>query len=213
MAEDKAQITDDQMDSECTGSHSGSKCKNDAENDSSDASVDSSEDTVASNSEKILSKKAEELETQLAALKDAFLRKLAESDNLRKRLEKEKTDAAKYANGKFAKDLLSVIDNLDRVINHVNDLKNKVKEDTVLNPFLDGVDLCRKELLSVFKKHGINKINVSVGTRFDPNFHEAMCEVVSKDHEAGSVVDVMQSGYTYNDRLLRPAMVSVAKSE
>ena len=162
-------------------------------------------------SDSTLQKKIESLETEVATLKDTLLRKLAETENLRKRLEKEKNDAEKYANGKFAKDLLSVIDNFDRVTNNLSAIEEKIKDDAMLKPFFDGVSLCGKELLSVFKKHGITQVEVAEGTHFDPHYHQAMCEIESKDHKPGTVMNVMQSGYVYHDRLLRPAMVSVAK--
>ncbi len=157
-------------------------------------------------------KRIEELESEVATLKDMLLRKLAETDNLRKRLEKEKNDAEKYANAKFAKDLLSVIDNFDRVTSNLASVEEKIKKDAALKPFFEGVSLCGKELLSVFKKHGITQIEVSEGaTHFDPHYHQAMCEIESREHKPGTIINVMQSGYVYHDRLLRPAMVSVAK--
>ena len=137
-------------------------------------------------SDSTLQKKIEELETEVATLKDTLLRKLAETENLRKRLEKEKNDAEKYANGKFAKDLLSVIDNFDRVTNNLSAIEEKIKDDATLKPFFNGVSLCGKELLSVFKKHGITQVEVSEGTRFDPHYHQAMCEIESKDHKPGT---------------------------
>ena len=157
-------------------------------------------------------KRIEELESEVATLKDTLLRKLAETDNLRKRLEKEKNDAEKYANAKFAKDLLSVIDNFDRVTSNLASVEEKIKADAALKPFFDGVSLCGKELLSVFKKHGIAQIEVSEGaTHFDPHYHQAMCEIECREHNTGTIINVMQCGYVYHDRLLRPAMVSVAK--
>ncbi len=157
-------------------------------------------------------KRIEELESEVATLKDTLLRKLAETDNLRKRLEKEKNDAEKYANAKFAKDLLSVIDNFDRVTSNLASVEEKIKADAALKPFFDGVSLCGKELLSVFKKHGIAQIEVSEGaTHFDPHYHQAMCEIECREHNPGTIINVMQCGYVYHDRLLRPAMVSVAK--
>ena len=128
------------------------------------------------------------------------------------RLEKEKNDAEKYANAKFAKDLLSVIDNFDRVTSNLASVEEKIKADAALKPFFDGVSLCGKELLSVFKKHGIAQIEVSEGaTHFDPHYHQAMCEIECREHNPGTIINVMQCGYVYHDRLLRPAMVSVAK--
>lgn len=163
------------------------------------------------NTELALRKKIKELEGQILVLKEAVIRNLAETDNLRKRLEKEKSEAMKYANGKFAKDLLAVADNFDRVTQHIKNLGDKVEVDGVLKPIIEGVELCGRELLSVFRKHGIDQVDVSEGTHFDPNYHQAMCEIESDKHEPGTVINVMQSGYVYNDRLLRPAMVSVAK--
>lgn len=162
-------------------------------------------------SEAVLQNKVGELEGQIATLKEAVIRKLAETENLRKRLEKEKLDAIKYANSKFAKDLLGVIDNFERVMQHIEILGNKVKVDEALRPIAEGIELCGKELLSIFRKHGIDQVSVSEGIRFDPNYHQAVCEVESDRHSPGTVVSVMQPGYTYNDRLLRPAMVGVAK--
>lgn len=179
------------------------------ENKKAEAEIETEETTVPETSQG--QDRAKELEAEVATLKDALLRKLAESDNLRKRLEKEKIDAEKYANIKFAKDLLSVIDNFDRVARSLSVIEEKIKNDAALKSFFDGVSLCGKELLSAFKKHGITKIEVSDGAQFDPNYHQAMCEIENADREPGTIISIMQSGYMYYDRLLRPAMVSVAK--
>ena len=152
-----------------------------------------------------------ELLEQIAALKDALLRKTAEEENLRKRLEKEKADAIKYANKNFAKDLLSVLDNFERIKSNVEKLQDAIEKDPNLKAYLDGIGLCEKELVSIFKKYGIEKVEVAAGDLFNHEFHQAMCEVESQEHPAGSVVAVMQTGYCYNDRLLRPAMVCVSK--
>lgn len=199
------------------------KCMNsddmdEAEKASGEGGSEKKEDSASYSGEKgsldteiVPRKRIEELEGQIAILKEAVVRNLAETENLRKRLEKEKSDAVKYANGKFAKDLLGVADNFDRVMQHIKSLGDKFNSDAVLKPIIEGVELCGKELLSVFRKHGIDRVDVSEGTNFDPNYHQAMCEVESDKHNPGSVIDIMQSGYTYNSRLLRPAMVSVAK--
>ncbi len=156
-------------------------------------------------------KKAEALESEISSLKDTLLRKMAESENLRKRLEKERDDAEKYANGRFAKDLLNVVDNFNRVSENSKTISEKINEDANLKAFFDGVLLCGKELTSVFKKHGVTQIEVSEGDPFDPQYHQAMLEIESKDHKPGSVINVLQVGYVYHDRLLRPSMVSVSK--
>ncbi len=155
----------------------------------------------------------EELLNQIAELKDALLRKTAESENLRKRLEKEKDDAVKYSNKGFAKDLLSVLDNFDRINSSIVFVKDKIDIDPNLKAYFDGIAICEKELLSTFQKYGISRVEVSAGDSFNHEFHQAMCEVDDDQHPAGSVVKVFQTGYRYHDRLLRPAMVSVSKKK
>ncbi|MDR1561318.1 MAG: nucleotide exchange factor GrpE, partial [Holosporaceae bacterium] len=142
---------------------------------------------------------------------ETVLRKAAELENIRKRTEKEKEEAIKYSNGKFAKDLLSIADNFERVMENSASIKDKTANDTSLKALLDGVLLCKKELLSIFKKHGIFQIEISDGATFDPQCHQAMCEVNSSDHDEGTIIQVLQMGYMHYDRLLRPAMVTVSK--
>jgi len=144
-------------------------------------------------------------------LKDTVLRKMAESDNLRKRLEKEKDDAVKYSNSKFAKDLLAVIDNFERISANSSSVREKIENDANLKALFDGIMLCEKELLGTLKKYGISQIEAKKGDPFNPTYHQAMCELESEDCDAGTIVQVMQTGYVYHDRLLRPTMVSVAK--
>jgi molecular chaperone GrpE len=151
------------------------------------------------------------LQEDIRGLNDTLLRKTAESENLRKRLEKEKEDAIKYSNTKFARDLLSVVDNFERVTKNSSLFEEKIETDTNLQALLEGILLCGKELISVFKKHGISKVEIQEGDKFNPEYHQAMCELSSKDHESGSIINVLQTGYIYHDRLLRPAMVSVSK--
>ena len=153
-------------------------------------------------------RKTEALEEEVKSLKDTLLRKMAEMENLRKRLEKERDDAEKYANSKFAKDLLGVIDNFNRVSENAKSFSEK---DDNLKAIFEGVDLCGKELVSVLKKHGIFQVGTSKGDSFDPQYHQAMCEIESKDHRPGSIIEVFQDGYVCHERLLRPSMVSVAK--
>jgi molecular chaperone GrpE len=153
----------------------------------------------------------QKLTDEINELRKLLLQKLADAENLRKRLEREKNDAVKYANGKFAKDLLGVADNFRRVMDTMNLLEEKVKGDTTLAALVDGIALCGKELTSTLERHGVSEISVAVGDAFDPSLHQAMCEVENSDYGPGSIVQLLQSGYMYNDRLLRPAMVSVAK--
>ena len=150
---------------------------------------------------------------QIAKLKDALLRKTAESENLRKRLEKEKDDAVKYANKGFARDLLSVLDNFERINNNITSVKDKIEDDANLKAYFEGIAICEKELLSTFQKYGISRVSVSAGDLFNHELHQAMCEVEDDQQPVGAVVKVFQTGYKYNDRLLRPAMVSVSKKK
>ncbi|GHT90905.1 protein GrpE [Alphaproteobacteria bacterium] len=160
----------------------------------------------------VAQKKINELESEIHVLKDTLLRKIAESENLRKRLEKEKDEAIKYSNNRFARDLLVVLDNFDKVSENFPAISAKTDEDQTLRAFFDGVILCGKELMTVFNKNGLSKVNVSVGDAFDPNYHQAMCELESKDNKPGTILQIFQAGYVHNDRLLRPTMVSVSKS-
>ena len=146
-----------------------------------------------------------EKDAEIAELKDRLLRAVAESENVRRRLEREKADAVAYAVTGFARDLLGVADNLRRA------LEAAAKDGTVQGPLLSGVEITEKELLKVFEKHGIARIE-SVGQKLDPNRHQAMLEVVQDGAEAGTIVAELQTGYVLKDRLLRPAMVSVAKA-
>ncbi|MBO4405302.1 MAG: nucleotide exchange factor GrpE [Alphaproteobacteria bacterium] len=154
-----------------------------------------------------------DLLAQISELKDALLRKTAESENLRKRLEKEKDDAVKYANKGFARDLLAVLDNFERINSNIASVKDKIEEDANLKAYFEGIAICEKELLSTFQKYGIFRVEVAAGDPFNHELHQAMCEVEDSQQPAGAVVKVFQTGYKYNDRLLRPAMVSVSKKK
>lgn len=149
----------------------------------------------------------EKLKEEVAKLKDTVIRQLADADNLRKRLEKEKSDAINYANTKIAKDLLPTLDNFQHIMSNMP----KDKVDDKIQAIFDGIVLCEKGLLSVLQKHGISKIESKSGDDFDHQYHQAMCEVEDKNIAPGKIVRVMQDGYMYNNRLLRPAMVSVSK--
>lgn len=150
----------------------------------------------------------EHLEGQVAEMKDKALRAMAEAENVRRRAEREREETSKYAITNFARDLLSVADNLRRAI---DSLPDHLRENEELNNFLTGVEMTEKELLDAFEKHGIVPINPE-GEKFDHNYHQAMFEVESHDQPPGTVVQVVQTGYMIKDRLLRPAMVGVAKA-
>jgi len=148
------------------------------------------------------------LEADVAEFRDKHLRALAELENVRRRADKEKADALKYAATNFARDILGVADNLRRAIEAVP-ADAAAKDETIKNLVL-GVELTEKELLSVFERHGIKPIEAE-GQKFDHNLHQAMMEVPDTGHPSGTIVQVLQGGYTISDRLLRPAMVGVAK--
>lgn len=148
------------------------------------------------------------LEDEIAALKDQLLRAMTETENLRKRNAREKEDALKYAMTGFARDLLAVSDNLRRA------LESAAQEEGLsanLQAMVEGVEMTEKQLLDTFKQHGISKIAPQKGEKFSYDHHQAMVEIPDPDAEAGTVAQLIQVGYQLHDRLLRPAMVSVAK--
>ncbi len=151
-----------------------------------------------------------DVETEVALMKDQLLRALAEAENVRRRAARDKEDALKYSISSFARDLLAVADNLQRALETLSDDKTEELSSEVKS-FLEGVIMTEKELLNVFEKHGIKKIT-PLGEKFDHGFHQAMLEMESNEHPAGTVVQLMQAGYILNDRLLRPALVGVAKA-
>lgn len=147
------------------------------------------------------------LEAELADHKDRLLRALAETENTRRRAQREREDALKYAITGFAKDLLSAADNLRRAL---DSLPEAEVTDTRTRGLLAGVAATERELLSVFERHGIRRIDPQAEP-FDHNFHQAIFEAERADQPAGTVVEVLQPGYVLHGRLLRPAMVGVAK--
>ncbi len=149
----------------------------------------------------------EALKEEVDRLKDQWLRAVAESENVRRRAQKDREDASKYASTHFARDLLSVSDNLRRALESCPqnaDLPDAVKA------LIEGVEMTERELIGVFERHGIKKIN-PLHEKFDPNFHQAMFEIENGEVESGTILQVLQQGYIIHDRLLRPALVGVAK--
>jgi molecular chaperone GrpE len=140
-------------------------------------------------------------DAEIAEIKDRMLRAVAEVENVRRRLEREKQEASAYAVTGFARDLLAVADNLRRALDAAGG---------EASPLLAGVEMTERELLKAFDRHGIARIE-SVGQKLDPHKHQAMLEVDADGAESGTIVSELQSGYMLRDRLLRPAMVSVAK--
>jgi molecular chaperone GrpE len=149
-----------------------------------------------------------ELEAEIAKLKDQMLRALAESENVRRRVERERDEAKRYGAVALARETLAVADNLRRALDLVPESARKESE--LLDALLVGIEGTERQLLAAFDKHGIKKIE-PLGERFDYNLHQAMFEVENTGKPAGTVVQVMQPGYVLGDRLLRPAMVGVAK--
>jgi len=151
---------------------------------------------------------ADTLEAELAEIKDQLLRALAETENVRRRAQKEKEDIGRFAISNFARDMLSVADNLHRTIEAIPEAV--LSEDHELNGLYRGVELVERDLQRGFERHGIVKIT-PLGEKFDHNFHQAMFEVEDPDSAPGTVVQLMAPGYLIHGRLLRPAMVGVAK--
>ena len=153
--------------------------------------------------------KEETPEEKLKTTQEKLLRTMAEMENQRRRFEKEKQEAFEYGGFNFAAESLLLIDNIDRaVISFKNDEGLKNNKD--LNKIIDGIEIVKKDLVSIFKKNGIEAIEC-FNQKFDPNFHQAMLEVENNAKEPGTVVQEIQKGYMMKDRLLRPSLVGVAK--
>lgn len=148
----------------------------------------------------------ETLLARIAELEDKRQRALADAENVRRRAERQQAETIAYANTAFARDLLSVSDNLDRALE--TGAADPSAEGSAA--FVEGVEATRRELRAVFERNGVSKID-PLGEKFDHNFHQAMCEVDDPEAVPGTIVEVIQSGYLLRDRLLRPAMVAVAK--
>src|SRR3954447_24825541 len=148
-----------------------------------------------------------QLEKQLEDASSKALYAAAETQNVRRRLEQEKQQASAYAASHFGRDMLAIKDHLERALAAVSD---ELRADKLASQFLAGIEATARELESAFAKNGITRIK-SVGEKLDPNRHQAMMEIPSKDAEPGTIVEEMQPGYMLKDRLLRPALVGVAK--
>ena len=149
-------------------------------------------------------------EEQVAEMKDRLLRTLAEMENLRGRTAREVEDTRKYAVTGFARDVFEVADNLGRALASVPQEARETDE-AVKNLML-GVEMTQRSLLTALEKHKVRRVAPQKGDRFDPNLHQAMFEVPTDQHAPGTVAEVMQDGYVIADRLLRPALVGVAKA-
>ena len=140
-------------------------------------------------------------------LKDRLMRALAETENIRKRAERDRREAELYGGTKLARDLLSVQDNMERALDTIDDDLRKNH-----GPLVEGLELTLRELLSVFEKHKIVKVDPKIGDRFDPKFHQAMFEAPVPNTQKGTIIQVMAPGFAIGDRLLRAAQVGVSSN-
>lgn len=155
-----------------------------------------------------LAAEVDTLQGQIADLTDRLLRAHAEMDNIRKRAEREREETAKYAISKFAREVVAVADNFERAIQAVP--ADAAERDSVLKSLVEGVGMTEREFLNVLERNGVRRINPK-GEPFDPHQHQAMMEMQNAEVAAGTVLEVFQCGYMIEDRVLRPAMVVVAK--
>jgi molecular chaperone GrpE len=151
------------------------------------------------------------LQAEVADLKDRLLRALADAENTRRRADRDKNDASQYSVTRFARDMLSVADNLKRALEHYPAEARAVATPQV-KAVIEGVEATERHLLATLERHGIKLIDTSSG-RFDPNLHQAIAQVPSEGRPAGSIVNVVEQGYVIADRLLRPSMVTVARAD
>ena len=151
------------------------------------------------------------LEEKLEETQDKLLRSLADSENQRRRFEKETKEAFEYGGFNFAKETLSLLDNLQRAHQSIKN-DESLKDNKDLNKFLENIEIIEKDLTTVFEKNNIKKINC-LNQKFDPNNHQAMLEMEDENVEPGTVLQEIQPGYFFKDRLLRPSFVAVAKKK
>lgn len=149
----------------------------------------------------------EQLRAERDELKDRFMRALADAENARKRSERDRREAENYGGSKLARDMLPVHDNLKRALDTVTDAQKEANA-----ALIEGIELTMRELLNVFKKHGIEVIAPEVGDRFDPQLHQAMFEAPVPGTRAGDIIQVAAEGFKLHDRLLRPAQVGVSST-
>jgi len=159
--------------------------------------------------DKNISEKEESAEVKLKTVQEKLLRTMAEMENQRRRFEKEKQEAFEFGGFSFAAESLLLLDNIDRaIVSFKND--DSLKNNKDLSKIIDGIEIVKKDLVSIFKKNGIEMIEC-INKKFDPNFHQAMLEVENDAKEPGTIVQEIQKGYMMKDRLLRPSLVGVAK--
>ena len=183
--------------------------------DADDFKEDNIDETILENNDEDVESEEEDsketevgiLKEEIKTLKEEKIRVLAEMENLRKRLEREKIDSIKYGSVNFARDVLSPGDNLERALSVINEEEEQSQS---IKNLIEGLLMVKKELSTALEKNGITKID-SLDKKFDPNLHQAMMEIENDDLDEGVVVQEIQTGYMMHDRLLRPAMVGVSK--
>src|ERR1700677_793555 len=148
------------------------------------------------------------LQAENADLKDRMLRAMADAENTRRRAERDKTDASQYAVTRFARDILSVADNLKRALEHYP-AEARAAATPQVKAVIEGVEATERHLIATLERHGVKPIDTSSG-RFDPNLHQAIAQVPGEGRPAGAIVHVVEPGYVIGDRLLRPAMATAA---
>ena len=151
------------------------------------------------------------IEEKLKETEEKLLRSLAEIENQRRRFEKEIKDAFEFGSFNFAKESLAILDNLQRAKDAIKN-DEKLKNNKDLDKFLQNINIIEKDLITIFEKNRIKKIEVKE-KKFDPNFHQAMSEIEDDDKDQGTILHEIQAGYMLGDRLLRPALVSVSKKQ
>jgi molecular chaperone GrpE len=151
------------------------------------------------------------LHAEVSDLKERLLRALAEAENTRRRAERDRLDASQYAVTRFARDMLVVSDNLHRALAHLS-AEARAEASPQVKAVLEGVEATERELATTLERHGVRPVDMANG-KFDPHLHQAIAEVPGEGRPAGSVVNVVQTGYVIADRLLRPAMVTVAREQ
>ncbi len=164
------------------------------------------ENSLSNNNEK---EREKTVEDKLKETEEKLLRALADIENQRRRFEKERQEAFDFGGFNFARESLSLLDNIDRAITSFKN-DNNLKNNKDLDKIIDGIEIVKKDLISIFKKNDIKEIEC-INKKFDPNFHQAMLEVEDNTRNPGTVVQEIQKGYMMKDRLLRPSLVSVTK--
>ncbi|WP_252729560.1 nucleotide exchange factor GrpE [Pacificibacter marinus] len=157
--------------------------------------------------EDVSEEEIEKLRAERDEMRDRFMRAMADAENSRKRSERDRKEAENYGGSKLARDMLPVFDNLKRAVDTITDEQREAQA-----ALIEGIELTMRELLNVFKKHGIDALAPEVGDKFDPNIHEAMFEAALPGTKAGDIIQVMNVGFMIHDRLLRPAQVGVSST-